>query len=99
MPFCPTGQVFLLDYNVVIFAPKLVDKIFIGPKKKMENSLERKKKNLCKIFFENTPNSDRSRISTRMQRHHFCTKTSREYIQWSQKQVENYIKKNKKNKK
>ena len=43
MLFCPTGQVFWLEYHVIVFAPKLVDSIFSGPKK-MENSFERKKK-------------------------------------------------------
>ena len=40
MPFCTTGQEFWPEYNIGIFAPKLVDRIFSGPRKKRENSLE-----------------------------------------------------------
>ena len=46
MPFCPTGQEFLPEYNVSIFEPKLANRIFSGPRKKLENALERKKKSL-----------------------------------------------------
>ena len=28
MPFCPTGQVFCLECNVIVFATKLVDRIY-----------------------------------------------------------------------
>ena len=49
MPFSPTGQVFWLENNVIVFAPKqLVDSIFSGPRKKIENTFKRKK-NSCKI--------------------------------------------------
>ena len=34
MPGCPIGQEFWPKYNVGIFAPKLVDTIFSGPKNK-----------------------------------------------------------------
>ena len=33
IPFCPTHQEFRLEYNVGIFAPKLADRIFSGPRK------------------------------------------------------------------
>ena len=51
MPFCPTGQVFWLEYNVVVFAPKLTDSIFSGPRKRWKTILK-EKKNSCKIWMK-----------------------------------------------
>ena len=34
MPFCMTGQEFWPEYNIGIFAPKFIDRIFCGPRKK-----------------------------------------------------------------
>ena len=48
MPFSPTGQVFWLENNVIVFAPKLVDSIFSGPRKKWK-ILSKGKNNLCEI--------------------------------------------------
>ena len=44
MPFCTTGQEFWPEYNINIFAPKLVDRIFSGPRKKWK-ILQKEKKN------------------------------------------------------
>ena len=48
MPFRPTGQVFCLECNVVVFAPKLVDRIFSGPRENWK-ILSNEKKNSWKI--------------------------------------------------
>ena len=48
MPICPTSQEFWLEYNVAVFAPKLVDFIFSGPRKKWK-TLSKEKKYSCKI--------------------------------------------------
>ena len=48
MPFCPIGQVFWPECNVIIFAPKLVDGKFSGLREKWKFLLK-EKKNSCKI--------------------------------------------------
>ena len=48
MPFCSTGQVFLLEYTIVVFAPKLADSIFSGPRKKWKIP-SKEENNSCKI--------------------------------------------------
>ena len=48
MPFWPPGQEFCLEYNVIIFAPKLVDWKFSGLREKWKFLLK-EKKNSCKI--------------------------------------------------
>lgn len=44
MRFCPTGQEFLPKYSVGIFAPKIVDTIFSGARKKCKILSKEKKK-------------------------------------------------------
>ena len=53
MPFCPTGEEFSLEYNFVIFAPKLVDDIFCGPRKKWK--ILSKEKNIRAKFVRKYP--------------------------------------------
>ena len=55
MPYLLTSQEFWPKYNVGIFAPKLVDRIFSGPRKKRENSLERKEKKNSVKFCKKIP--------------------------------------------
>ena len=47
MPFCPTGQVFWLECNFVVFAAELVDCIFSGPREKWK-IISKEKKNSWK---------------------------------------------------
>ena len=42
MPFCPTSKEFCPEYNVGVFAPKLTDSIFSGPRKKWKILLKEK---------------------------------------------------------
>ena len=79
-----------------IFQQNLQIEYLVVPEK--NGKFYRDKKKIRENLYENTPSSDRSRILTRMQCHHFCTKTSRQYIQRSQKQVENSIDQKKKKK-
>ena len=49
MPFCTTGQEFWPEYNINIFAPKLVERIFSGPRKKWK-ILQKEKKKKVKFY-------------------------------------------------